>query len=322
MTGFQNMAPVVAAIPGVLVSCGEPMARHTSLRVGGPVDLMVRVGNEAAMVAVLDRLAQEGCPWVALGAGTNLLVTDEGLDGAAIRLVGDLERVALAEGPMVEAGAGVGVGRVLKVIEDASLAGLEFLTGIPGTIGGAVAMNAGTRYGYVNSRLIEARLASRDGAEWVPADRLGLSYRHSEMAPGSVVCAARFRLQAGRGEEARRIVEDLELTRRLRHPPAAGTAGSFFKNPDPARGLFAGKMIEAAGLKGTCVGGAVVSPIHANFLTNAGNATARDLLMLAAKVREEVLSRTGVALELEVRVVGRGAGDYLAMLGGDHVLGA
>ncbi|MBM4397989.1 MAG: UDP-N-acetylmuramate dehydrogenase [Deltaproteobacteria bacterium] len=316
MTDWRHIAPALQAIPGATVAVGEPMARHTSLRVGGGADLFVRVRDEAAACAVPALLAREGCPWLAVGAGTNLLVTDEGLEGAVVALEGDLAEVGVEDGPEVAAGAAASVARLLGAVEAAGASGLEFLTGIPGTVGGAVAMNAGTRYGYVDGAILAARVATADGAEWVGADRLGFGYRRSELPAGAIVCAARFRLCPGRGPNALRIVEDLTLTRKLRHPPAAGTAGSFFRNPDMAAGLFAGRLIEGAGLKGTRRGGALVSPVHANFLTNAGEATAADLLSLAERVRSEVLARAGVALALEVRVVGRGAGEWLARLGG------
>jgi UDP-N-acetylmuramate dehydrogenase len=341
---WTALAPELASLDGVSATVREPMDRHTSLGVGGPADLWVRVHGEDALAAAIGRLEAEGCPWMAVGGGTNLLVTDEGIEGAVVTLAGEFSTLRFeglppgAHGQLpasrghpgalpagnrepsrsVLAGASVTVARLLREIETADAWGLEFLSGVPGTVGGAVRMNAGTRHGYVESALVEARLWSAAGASWRPAATMGLTYRGCALPAGTLIVAARFALHEGRPEAARRVVEDLETTRSLRHPPMAGTAGSFFKNPDIAAGLFAGMLIEGAGLKGHRHGGALVSPVHANFLSNGGAATARDLLELAGHVRAEVERTAGVRMTPEVRIVGRGAEAWRARLGAEE----
>ncbi len=314
MTRWTGLERDLAGMEGVRVTLQEPMARHTSLGVGGPADLFVRVGSVEALEQVLSLLARQACPWLPLGAGTNLLVMDEGIEGAVVALEGRLaERRFEDDGriPSVLAGAATRLPGLLLDIERAGFGGLEYATGVPGSVGGAVVMNAGTRFGFIEQALVSVRLVLPEGVEEVPAERLRLGYRHSEVPEGAVIASARFRLTRGRSAEQARIVQELRRHRRERQPPMRGTAGSFFKNPDMAEGVFAGKLIEDAGLKGMRVGGAFVSPVHANFLTNGGDASARDLLELAVRVRDEVLLRFGYALQPEVRVVGRGAAEWV-----------
>lgn len=318
MKGWGELAPVVGGMDGVQAEVDVPMSSLTSLRVGGPVDLLVRVRHEKALAGILSIFHRVGCPWFTLGAGTNLLVTDEGVEGAAVSLVGDFRQNRIEETeetPSVVGGAGAGLFKLLVNVKDAGLSGLEYLTGIPGTVGGAVIMNAGTLHGYLETALLEARLANPDGLEWVEAGALGLGYRKSEIPEGSVVVSARMRLQSGVGEEQKAVESDLLRRRKELQPPMQGTAGSFFKNPDIAAGLFAGRLIEECGMKGKHHGGAYSSTLHANFLTNGGSATATDMLELACILREEVKKRSGADLEPEVRIVGRNADRWWARLG-------
>lgn len=312
------LASELDRVPGLCVNVEEPMARHTSLMVGGPADLLVRVNNLKALERTLAILEREGCPWITIGAGTNILVTDEGIEGAVLRLGGNFSKASIevsSAGAKVVAGAGQKLGFLLSQIAKAGFGGLEYLTGIPGTVGGAVAMNAGTSFGFVERSLERVRWVLPDGAEEVPASKLNLGYRTCEIAPKAVVVSATFLLER-RSEEHERIVQALRSHRRKRQPPMKGTAGSFFKNPDIVKGIYAGRLIEEAGLKGTRIGGAFVSEVHANFLTNGGNASARDLLELAVIVREVVLRRFGYALEPEVQIVGRGAEEWIGRLKG------
>ncbi len=315
MNRWARMVPDLQAIGDVRASPDEPMSRHTSLEVGGPADVFVRVGTLGALEAVVALLEREGCPWFALGAGTNLLVLDEGIEGAVVALDGAFKEVRFEEGgPAVVAGAAARLPRLLLEVERAGFGGLEYATGVPGSVGGAVVMNAGTSYGMIERSLESVRWVLPAGVEEVPASRLRLGYRRSDLPAGAVIASARFRLTRGCSEDQARVAEALRRHRRERQPAMRGTAGSFFQNPDRERGVFAGRLIEEAGLKGTRVGGAFVSPVHANFLTNGGEATARDLLALAVRVRDEVLRRWGVALEPEVRVVGRGAEEWVRRL--------
>lgn len=322
MTSWSRISAAFTAFSDVRVSLDEQMSSHTSLGVGGPADVFVRVGTLKALERVVALLQQEGCPWMALGAGTNLLVTDEGIEGAVLALERSFKSLRFEEvsgggqnGPSVLVGAAVRLPRLLLNIERAGFGGLEYATGIPGSVGGAVVMNAGTTYGCIEKALVSVRWVLPWGVEEVPAPKLRLGYRYCEVPAGAVIASARFALTSGRSPEQVRIVNEIRRHRRERQPPMRGTAGSFFKNPDMAGGVFAGRLIEEAGLKGTRVGGAFVSQVHANFLTNGGGASARDLLELALLVRNEVLRRYGVAMQPEVRIVGRGSREWLERFG-------
>lgn len=322
MSDLRSIERDLSTLGEIRVALREPMSRHTSLGVGGPADLFVRVGTFRALEGALALLEREGCPWIALGAGTNLLVTDEGIEGAVIALEGEFKEMRLLEagargvpgagsGPVALVGAAVRLPRLLLDIERAGFGGLEYATGVPGSVGGAVVMNAGTVHGYIEKSLVSVRWVRPAGIEEVEAARLHLGYRRSEVPPGAVIASARFALTPTRSEEQARVADEIRRHRLTRQPAMRGTAGSFFKNPDTAAGVFAGRLIEEAGLKGTRVGGAFVSPVHANFLTNGGEATARDLLDLAVRVRDEVRHRFGHVLRPEVRIVGRGAAQWL-----------
>ncbi len=316
MNAWRHIEQDLAALGDVRVTLDEPMSRHTSLGVGGPADVFARVGTLKALEAVVVLLEREGCPWLALGAGTNLLVTDGGIEGVVVTLEGEFKDCRFKdaggrEGPFVVAGAAARLPRLLLDIERAGFGGLEYATGVPGSVGGAVVMNAGTSHGTVERSLVSVRWVLPAGVEEVPASRLRLGYRRSDIPARAVIASARFALTRGRSEDQARVADEIRRHRRERQPAMRGTAGSFFQNPDTGAGVFAGRLIEEAGLKGTRVGGAFVSPVHANFLTNGGEASARDLLELAIRVRNDVLRRSGVALRPEVRIVGRGAGEWV-----------
>lgn len=317
MKNWGELGPVIQGMEGVTVEVGVPMSRLTSLRVGGPVDLLVRVADEKALTGVLAILKRMGCPWFALGGGTNLLVTDEGIEGAAVALLGELRETRIeqtGDRTSVLCGAGAGLNRLLVDVDSAGMSGLEFLGGIPGTVGGAVTMNAGTLHGFVETAFVEARLATAEGLQWMGGDGFRFGYRHSETPADSVIVSARFGLVHGKTESQKAIEQDL-LRRRSGQPPMEGTAGSFFKNPDGDAGLFAGRLIEEVGMKGARHGGAYTSTVHANFVTNGGDANASEILELACRVREEVLKQRGVELEPEVRIVGRNSETWWARLG-------
>jgi len=318
MKSWGDLAPVIGGMDGVRAEVGVPMSRLTSLGVGGPVDLLVMVETEEALVRVLAIFNRVGCPWFTLGAGTNLLVTDGGIEGAAVVLHGvfrETRMEASSGAGRIVSGAGVGLRKLLADVMNNGMSGLEFLTGIPGSVGGAVIMNAGTLYGFVESALVDVRLATPEGLEWVGIRDLDLGYRRSDVPIGSAVASARFDLKEAPTKEQEMVVEDLKRRRLESQPPMEGTAGSFFKNPDTESEIFAGGLIEEAGLKGMREGEAFVSEVHANFLTNGGGAAAADLLNLACRVREEVKRRFGQELEPEVRIVGRGVDAWWARLG-------
>lgn len=284
----------------------EPMARHTTLRIGGPVDAWVAPKSKAALGKLRAFCSDRRIPQRAFGSGSNLLVRDGGVRGVAIALK-HLAAVTLLE-PATEHGenlrieAGATTGRVLGVATRASLGGVEFLGGVPGTVGGGLVMNAGTYLGEwkdVTVRVwsidLRGEMIERTNAE------CGFAYRTSQLPVDEVVIESTVRLPPRDRALIEADVRALRDRRKEREPHAVPNNGSTFKNPP---GDYAGRLIEATGLKGRRIGGAEVSPVHANWLVNADNARAADLLALIALVREEVANKFGVALELEVKVVG------------------
>jgi len=280
--------------------CDEPMGRHTSLKVGGPADLFATPADTEDLQQLLCWLQSRNIPWLAAGRGYNLLVRDGGIRGAVI----SLERfndIALAGEGLIRAGAGAENLEVVRFAQDNGLGGVAFIAGIPGTIGGAIRMNAGAYSQGILERT-ECISLLRDGAvtEFC-LHQLEYGYRHLRLQPGDIILSALFRLEArDPGHTEAEIRRDLEL-RRTKHNVGHPSAGSFFKNPP---GQAAWRLIDAAGMRGERVGGARVSPVHSNFLVNAGGATARDFLALSARVKDAVLAASGIMLEEEVRIIG------------------
>lgn len=282
------------------VRSSEPMSRHTSFRVGGPADLYVRPADLPSLEAARAVLAEAGLPVLVVGLGTNLLVRDGGVRGAVLstaRLSG--WRV---DGTRVVAQSGSPFPALAREAARLGLSGLEFAAGIPGTLGGAVIMNAGA-HGMSLADVIErVTVRGRAGQAVLGGDELGLSYRSSALrGQDLVVTEAVLQLRPSSSTEVQERMRALLEVRRRTQPRGVPSAGSFFRNPP---GAAAGFLIEQAGCKGMRVGGAEVSRVHANFLVNRGGATAGDILALAAAVRRRVAERFGVWLEPEVETVG------------------
>lgn len=281
----------------------RPMRLYTTFRVGGPASVLLRPRTLAVLKRVHGYLIDQGIPWLVLGKGSNLLVSDRGFDGAVIRLRGELAGIeAGQEERALQAGAGATIRRLMDACMARGLGGLEFLAGIPGTAGGAVAMNAGA-WGRETADAVEAvTLLTRAGdLETRPPEQLGFAYRSCTLPPGALVTGVRFRVQPGRPDTVRRDIERTLELRRERQPLQLPSAGSVFRNP---AGDSAGRLVEAAGLKGKRIGGAEISVRHANVIVNRGRATARDILSLVRLARREVLRCSGVALEPEIRFIG------------------
>lgn len=278
----------------------EPLAFHTSLRVGGPADLLAAPADLDDLRELLRLLAGTGTPWLVIGGGYNLLVRDGGFRGVAISLR-NFRRLEQLPGNLVCAGAGVSNGALVRFAEEQRLAGLEFLIGIPGTAGGALCMNAGAHGEAVLDRL--ATLTTLCGGELRTKEReeLTFGYRHLGLAPGEIIVEATFQLDTGKPAEIEERIERFLAHRRNAQRVTYPNAGSFFKNP---AGHQAWRLIDEAGLRGERVGGAQVSEVHANFLVNRGGATARDFIELAALIKEKVRENSGILLEEEVRIVG------------------
>jgi UDP-N-acetylmuramate dehydrogenase len=287
-----------------------PLAPRTAVRVGGPADLLVRPADPDALVALLQAVRALGVPLAILGGGANLLVADAGVRGVVLKLPQDLGAESV-EGESLVLAAGAPIARLPARAHAHGLVGMEFLGGIPGTLGGATAMNAGTRIGELSDVVERAELATADGAGFVPAAALGFAYRTCRLPPGAVVTRIAFRLRPGDvAASAAAMAADREQRRRSQ-PLDRPTFGSTFRNPP---GEFAGRLIEAVGLKGHRVGNATWSDVHANFVSNLGGATARDVLALVRLARARVRERFGIVLEPEVRLLGEFLAEDLAGL--------
>jgi len=271
--------------------------------------LLITVATPEALVEALRLVDSSGCSWTGMGAGSNLLVADRGYPGALIKLDDDFHYVeglsGSAEGEGVRVritvGGGVYLSRLSAVAAEAGLSGLEAAGGIPGSVGGGVAMNAGA-YGWSLAEVVdEVEVASASGVRWIPANGLEWGYRHCRLPEGSVVTAVRLVLTKGDPNAILARHRSLLRKRRTTQPRAVRTFGSTFKNPPGER---AGKLLEAAGLKGVRRGGAEVSNVHANFIVNLGDATTTDVLVLMTLMRQGVERNSGVSLEPEVRLLG------------------
>jgi UDP-N-acetylenolpyruvoylglucosamine reductase len=284
------------------VQTDYPLARLTTVRAGGPADLFARPTEEAGLVELLRWAAGEGIEVAVIGSGSNLLVSDEGFRGLVLKLDGQLASVD-REGTRVVCGGGARLPSATAKVARWGLTGLEFGINIPGTVGGAVRMNANAYGGELRRVLEWVDICSAQGPERRAPGELGFAYRRSNLRPGEVVARASFRLFEGDVAEIKATLARMHGQRRDAQPSGIKTFGSTFKNPD-AEGRTAGQLLEAAGCRGLQVGGARFSAKHANFVENAGEATTADILALMAEGRRRVRDRFGVVLEPEVQVLG------------------
>lgn len=295
----------VDGLPGIEFRWWEPLARHTTFRVGGPVWCLARPRDEDALESLMKRVRERSIPCVVLGGGSNVLAPDEPWEVLAVQLnlacsglvVEDLE----GGGVQVHAGAGVGLSRLLRCCLRSGLGGLEFLVGIPGSIGGALVMNAGTRDGCMHDVLEWVELMDRGGRR----RRLNVSeipggYRSMGLPEGWIVLRACLNLRRTPVARSKAAMRDIMKKRRSGQPVECASAGCVFKNPPS---LSAGELIDRAGLKGFRVGDAEVSTKHANWIINRGRATASDILCLIRHIEGEVFRMFGVSLEREIRVL-------------------
>ena len=286
---------------GVKIEGGVRLERLTTVGIGGPARAFARPRTLAELQDSLAWAAERDLPVRPVGLGSNLVAADEGVEALVVRLEGELAAVEIRDDLLV-AGGGAANAVCLHRARDAGLGGLEFACAIPGTAGGGVRMNAGAYGGDWKLILARALVVGAGGAEWRPNEALELSYRHSALGTGQVVATVEFRLAPRPVEEIRSRVAELQARRKAVQPTNKRTFGSVFKNPDHELG--AGRMIEACGLKGHRIGGAVISPRHANFIENAGGATAHDALALMVEARRRANDQFGVALEREVELLG------------------
>lgn len=280
----------------------EMMKEHTTFRVGGPADLFIQPKDAEELRDAIRILEKYHVPVMVIGNGSNLLVRDKGIRGAVIQIYNRMADIAV-EGDIVTAQGGALLSAAAAKAADASLTGLEFASGIPGSIGGAVVMNAGAYGGEMKDVLVSVDVLTKDlEIKTVPAGKLELGYRHSIVpAAGYIVLGAKMKLQKGEEAAIRGRMAELAEQRREKQPLQYPSAGSTFKRPE---GYFAGKLVQDAGLKGKTIGGAQVSEKHSGFLINIGGATAQDILDLIAFCQKEVKEQFGVTLETEVKIVG------------------
>ncbi len=281
------------------VAVAEPLGKYTSFRIGGPADFYLEPVDKFDLIEVVRFFRKFDYRFMIIGKGSNLLISDNGFRGAAINLEEGMGTVNI-EGGLIVADSGVRLGKFVDFCIQHEKAGVEMLAGIPGTIGGAVIMNAGAYGGEISNHLVEVEIYRDDAIQKIKKAEAGFSYRRSGFSR-DVVLNASFLLPQGNLSELLKRRRELLLKRNQSQPLNLPNSGSMFKNPE---GTFAAKLVEEAGLKGTRVGGAQISDRHGNFIVNHGNATAQDVLDLVKLARKKVYDRSGIRLELEVKLVG------------------
>ncbi|MEE9614315.1 MAG: UDP-N-acetylmuramate dehydrogenase [Thermodesulfobacteriota bacterium] len=279
-----------------------PMREYTSIGIGGPADVMAFPKNEADLKDLLSFADSKKFPVHVFGSGTDILVRDGGIRGVVVNMSEGFKDVSWKGDTWAECGAGVGLARLVEQCRERGLSGIEFAAGIPGTVGGAVTMNAGAYGGEMQDVVDGVEVLGRKGKKgFISKADIGFDYRKTALPKGSVITRAHMSFKKkGVGEIEERIKE-VRGRRKLTSPIKFPNAGSVFKNP---AGEAAGKLIEEVGLKGERVGDAQISEVHANYIVNRGRAEARDVLTLMARVRDSVYSMKGIVLEPEIKVVG------------------
>ena len=282
----------------------EIMAAHTSFNIGGPADLFVSVSDMDSLKSALKILKANEVPVFILGNGSNLLVSDQGIEGAVLKLGGDFCTCKAINETDIECGAGMKLAALCSFALEKSLSGMEFAWGIPGTVGGAAYMNAGAYDSVMSNVVVSCHHIDLDGNEGeYSIQELGYSHRTSRyMAENKIITSVTFKLASGDPERIKARMDELMGLRKSKQPLEYPSAGSVFKRPV---GYYAGALVDECGLRGKRIGGAMVSEKHAGFIVNMGDATCSDVLHLVEEVRNEVLNRTGVKLETEIKAVGR-----------------
>lgn len=285
------------------VFVNEPMSLHTSFKTGGNADAFVKADEPEKILSAIKMLKDSNIPYYIIGNGSNILVRDNGIDGVVIQLGSQMNKITV-KGNSIYAQAGAMLSALSAAACESSLTGLEFASGIPGTVGGAVFMNAGAYGGEIKDVIVSADAIDEDcNIVKLSKDELDLSYRHSLISDKNmIVIGASFELEFGDKEEISAKMSDFSARRREKQPLNYPSAGSTFKRPE---GYFAGKLIEDSGLKGKQIGGARVSEKHAGFIVNVGGATSSDILSLIDCCIETVYNKFNVRLEPEVRIIGR-----------------
>ncbi|QIZ07363.1 UDP-N-acetylmuramate dehydrogenase [Priestia megaterium] len=286
------------------VKISEPLVNHTTIKIGGPADLFIEPSSVENLKQVMGLVKKHSLNWRAIGRGSNLLVSDKGIEGAVIKLGSGVDGLKI-NGTEITVGGGHSLVSLATLISKKGMAGLEFASGIPGSVGGAVYMNAGAHGSDISKILTRAHILFEDGTmDWLSNDEMKFSYRTSvlqKIRPGIVVEAAFQLVEGDKAVIVSKMIKNKDY-RKDTQPWNFPCAGSIFRNPLPN---YAGKLIEDAGLKGYSIGGAKISEMHGNFIVNAGNATAADVLALIQHVKDTIYSLYNVKMETEVEIIGR-----------------
>ncbi len=304
MNNYTEFAQLLAA-KSIKAKLDEPMSKRTSFKIGGPADIFVSVQTRDELKTVIQMTKEQNIPLTVIGNGTNLLVSDKGIRGVVVSLDGDFCSLQFIDGNKIIAGAGAMLSHLCQFAHGNSLAGLEFAYGIPGSVGGAVYMNAGAYGGEMKDVAAACEYITIDGEiNSLTIDEMELDYRKSFFTgKDHIILSATFVLEKGDKDRIKGTMRELMGKRSDKQPLELPSAGSAFKRPE---GHFAGALIERCGLKGYTVGGAQVSEKHAGFIVNIGNATCNDVLELVRHIQETVKRETGVDLESEIRAIGEG----------------
>ncbi|HGA0510104.1 TPA: UDP-N-acetylmuramate dehydrogenase [Bacillus pacificus] len=293
---------IEANVGRVLVD--EPLARYTTMKIGGPADILIVPKHVAGIEKTLQLVKKYKTKWTVIGRGSNLLVSDLGIEGVVIRLGEGLDHLEV-EKHRVRVGGGYPLIKLSTLLSRQGLAGLEFASGIPGSVGGAVYMNAGAHKSDISNIFSKALILFEDGTiDWLTHEEMEFSYRTSVLQtkrPG-IVLEAEFQLQIGERERIVSVMQKNKDYRRETQPWNHPCAGSVFRNPTP---YFAGDLIEKAGLRGYQIGGAQISEMHGNFIINTGGASAQDVLSLIALIKQTIKDKFGVEMHTEVEIIGR-----------------
>ena len=302
MTWYEKLDKVIGDyLPDLPMERDVPMDRFTSFRIGGPVRRLACPKNREQLVILMGLARECGARAFIMGNGTNLLIPDRGLDRLVIRTAGEMSDVRLTDETVIEADAGISLSRLALFAQSQALTGLEFAHGIPGSLGGAVFMNAGAYGGEMKQVVQEVVVLAEDGIRHIPGAECAFGYRKSAFSDGkTVILGAKLHLKKGDPEQIRDKMTELMAKRKASQPLEYPSAGSTFKRPE---GYYAGTLIQETGLKGLTVGGAQVSEKHAGFVINTGGATCADVMALIAQVQDRVMQRSGVHLEPEVRII-------------------
>ncbi|MBX7216618.1 MAG: UDP-N-acetylmuramate dehydrogenase [Candidatus Kapabacteria bacterium] len=290
------------------IALNEPMERYTTFRIGGAADIYLEPLDKEDALALITYLRGQSLPYVLMGNGSNILVSDHGVRGAVVNLEVGFSYVRNQDDGTVVAGAGIKLAKFVDFCIGNGYAGTEMLAGIPGTLGGAVIMNAGAYGGEISDHMIAVELIRGSKLMTISKDDAGFAYRTSALQ-GDVILEASFQFPSGQKENMKTVRRQTLLKRNSSQPVQWGNAGSIFKNP---KGDFAARLIQECGLKGTTIGGAQISELHANFIINRGQATAADVMALIQVARQAVFEKFAIELELEVKLIG----DWGAVIGG------